>query len=332
MSAGAANTGDFLSFPEPTVLPGGMKATQIIIDRRVQVKICLYSPDGAVYEVDRKIKDCIFGQVHVGIELQNTLQPLVYCRTTHLVAIKIMKKSKIMAAGPNCAEDPMKEIAAQQCVGNHHPNVMGQIECIGDSNNYYCVMEFADGGELFDNVKDNGKCSEEVARGYFSQILDGVEYLHSLGIYHRDLSLENLILTKDGTCVIIDFGMCVRFPLDENGNFLPIPQLPPCAKKSYLPPEIFMQDPPTFVGSSADVWSLGTILCMLLIGGPIFRQPSILCRLYRRFFQGEFRAMLEKWNIPLSDDAIDLIESILKELPQERLSLGEIRQHPWLAD
>ena len=320
-----------LDFPDPIVFEGGMMATQIVINRRIQTKLCLYSPTGTVYEIDRKIKECIYGQVHVGLVLQPTVQEKVFSRSSQLVAIKIIRKRKLAELGPNCNENPMKEIAAMQFVGNDHPNVISLIECIADNSNYYSVMEFADGGELFDNVKCGGRCTEEQARDIFSQILNGIEFLHSKGIHHRDMSLENLMMKKDGTCLIIDFGMCVRCPMDENGNFKPIAQLPPCSKKSYLPPEIFMNTEPHFCGAAAEIWSLGTILCMMVIGGPIFRQPSVLCRLYRRFFQGEFRAMLEKWKIPLSEDVVDLIEGILKVNPQERPSIAEIRQHPWLS-
>jgi serine/threonine protein kinase len=320
-----------LDFPDAVINPGGLKGTQIVADRRVQIKLCLYSPSGTVYEIDRKISDCIFGQVHIGIVLQPTQQHNIYSRTSRRIAVKIILKRKMAELGPKCTEDPMKEIAAQQFVGNDHPNVMGLIECISDANNYYSLMDFAEGGELFDNVKMNGRCAEDTARRYFSQILDGLEYLHSLGIYHRDMSLENLMLTRDGVCKIIDFGMCLRFPMDAHGNFCAISQVPPCGKKAYLPPEIYMQSPATFDGSAADVWSLGTILCMMLIGGPIFSVPAIICKLYRRFFQGEFRAMLEKWKIALSADATDLIERILRIKPEERPCLAEIRQHPWLS-
>jgi serine/threonine protein kinase len=322
-----------LSFPDPVIHAGGLKLTQILVDRKVQVKMCLYSPS-AVYEIDRKVADCIFGQVHIALVLQrvpsSNANVTLYNRTTQKVAVKIILKRKIAAMGPDCIEDPMKEIAALQFVGNDHPNVLGQIDCISDANNFYSVMDFADGGELFLHIEANGRCSEEVARQYFSQILNGLKHLHSLGIYHRDMSLENMMLTRDGVCKIIDFGMCIRFPMDENERFLHILQVPPCGKKAYLPPENYMQAPPTFDGSAADVWSIGTMLCMLLIGGPIFSAPAILCKLFRRFFQGEFRVMLERWRIQLSDEAIDLIELILRREPEQRPTVDEILQHPWL--
>lgn len=138
------------------------------------------------------------------------------------------------------------------------------------------------------------------------------------------------MVTRDGQCKIIDFGMCIRFPINENGQFSPIPQVPPCGKKAYLPPENYMQTLPTFDGSAADIWSLGTILCMLLVGGPIFSSPSIICKKYRRFFQGEFRVMLDKWQISLSDEAVEIIEFILRCNPADRPSLDAILQHPWM--
>mmetsp|Transcript_11466 Transcript_11466/g.18703 ORF Transcript_11466/g.18703 Transcript_11466/m.18703 type:complete len:351 (+) Transcript_11466:204-1256(+) len=318
-----------LDFPEPVIHTGGLRMTQIIVDRRVQVKMCLYSPS-AVYEIDRKVAECIFGQVHVALVLQPVKQSNVYCRTTRRVAIKIILKRKIEALGPNCIEQPLKEIAALQFVGNDHPNILGQIDCISDVNNYYSVMDLMDGGELFALISANGRCTEDAARQYFIQILNGLKHLHDLGIYHRDMSLENLMVTRDGQCKIIDFGMCIRFPMDENGQFLHILQVPPCGKKAYLPPENYMQAPPTFDGSAADIWSLGTILSMLLVGGPIFSSPSIICKKYRRFFQGEFRVMLDKWKIDLSDDAVGLIEFILRSNPADRPSLEDIMQHPWV--
>lgn len=318
-----------LDFPEPVIHAGGLRMTQIIVDKRVQVKMCLYSPS-AVYEIDRKIAECIYGQVHVGLVLQPVKQTNVYHRKPQRVAIKIILKRKIEALGPNCIEQPLKEIAALQFVGNDHPNVLGQIECISDVNNYYSVMDLVDGGELFALISANGRCSEDVAREYFFQILRGLKHLHDLGIYHRDMSLENLMVTRGGQCKIIDFGMCIRFPMTENGQFLPIPQVPPCGKKAYLPPENYMQAPPTFDGSAADIWSVGTILTMLLVGGPIFSSPSIICKKFRRFFQGEFRVMLDKWQIALSDEAVEIIEFILRSNPADRPSLDEILQHPWM--
>ena len=71
-------------------------------------------------------------------------------------------------------------------------------------------MPYCDGGELFDYVSDTGALEEEVARNLFLQLLTGLEYLQQMGICHRDMSLENLLITGGNQCVIIDLGMCLR--------------------------------------------------------------------------------------------------------------------------
>src|SRR5690606_8201700 len=72
------------------------------------------------------------------------------------------------------------------------------------------IMPFCSNGELFDHVADTGAMEEEMARHLFLQLLAGLEYLQQMGVCHRDMSLENLLLDSDLQCVIIDLGMCLR--------------------------------------------------------------------------------------------------------------------------
>lgn len=320
-----------MEFPPAEILPGELKATLVIMDGRVVPRNnCLLSSKMAV-ELDRRLSDCIFGQVHGGIVLEETKFNNVFNRTPKLVAVKVISKKRIQELGSGCSEDPVKEMAALQYIGDDHPNVLGQLFCIQDPKNYYSVMEFMKGGEMFANVQVNGRYSESLARIYFKNIIDGLEHVHKKGIYYRDLSLENIMLTGNGSCKIIDFGMCVLLPRDEEGNIIPtIKQLAPCGKQAYLPPEIYMQSLPTFNAVLADIWSLGTVLATMLIGGHLFKYPAVLNKNYRRFFQIGLKAMLEQWKIELSDDAINLVEKILKLNPDERPSLEAIRADPWL--
>merc|ERR1719359_998491 len=82
------------------------------------------------------------------------------------------------------------------------------------SHLYFIFMELAGGGELFDQVIDRGANAmpEPVARGFFCQMLDGVAYCHLAGVAHRDLKLENVLLTESGALKLIDFGLSHVYP------------------------------------------------------------------------------------------------------------------------
>lgn len=71
-------------------------------------------------------------------------------------------------------------------------------------------MPYCNGGELFDHVAETGALEEDMARQLFLQLLSGLEYLQQMGVCHRDMSLENLLLNAENQCVIIDLGMCLR--------------------------------------------------------------------------------------------------------------------------
>ena len=89
----------------------------------------------------------------------------------------------------------------------NHINVIFVFEIIEDLENYYIVMEYCKRGELFDYIVDHERLTEDEAAIFFYQLINGVEYIHSKGIAHRDLKPENLLLTKDKTLKIIDFGL-----------------------------------------------------------------------------------------------------------------------------
>jgi len=252
-----------------------------------------------------------------------------YKRTSNLVAVKIISRAKLAQLSGQTQEDPIKEISALQFVGNNHPNVMGQIECISDQNHLYSVMNFSNGGELYDLVDANGKLTEVQARHYFAQMLDGLEYLQSIGVCHRDMSLENMLVTRDGNCKIIDFGMSLRCPVDDEGNFLPLLPQGACGKRNYISPESLANSAP-FVGPLVDVWALGVILFILLTGVPPVETSSPLDPRFRLICSGGLRQMLLQWNIHISEEAMDLLQRILQGTPSDRLTIPDIRAHPWM--
>jgi serine/threonine protein kinase len=245
-------------------------------------------------------------------------------------AIKIYFRSKLRELNGRSQENPHQEIAAMQFIGNDHIHVMGQIECCGDNDNIYSVMDFSDGMELFDYVDQNGPLNEETAKRIFHQILLGTQRIHSMDIGHRDMSLENVMVSRSGVARIIDFGMSLRLPRREDGAVLNIRPQGACGKKNYVSPEVIANRTP-FNPQLSDIWALGVKLFIMLTGLPVVDMAYDLDERYQMVKAGRLGSMLLHWNITLSAEAVDLMTRILRPVPADRLSLEEILAHPWMA-
>ena len=131
------------------------------------------------------------------------------------LAIKVYFKQRLRAMSSKTKEDPLSEFGAMQYLGRDNRYVMGQLGAYHDGDCVYSVMEFCYGGELYDMVAES-PLEETRACRYFLQILMGLEYCHSMGVAHRDMSLENVMYDqRTDTVKIIDFGMCLKVPRDE---------------------------------------------------------------------------------------------------------------------
>lgn len=332
-----------LPFPDAAIYQGGFRRVNVLVrESTLQERTALHSSTGAVYELCRKLKTANYGCVCLGIQLNHismrtSSSPLMYSRASpgcdpKKVAIKVVEKR--LCAESRSQEDPLKEMAVGQFLEDSpHPNLMGQLECISDTTHYYIVMEFSGGGELYDWVDRAHHFSETQARHFFSQIVAGLDHLHSTGVCHRDMSLENALVADDGhTCHIIDFGMSLRFSRNEHGDPLPFAPQGACGKKYYMAPEVLANAEP-FVGPLADVWALGVMLFIMLVGAP---PVGSACPSDARFCclaGGQMRAMVASWGVTyVSDPALDLLEGILRVDPAERLSLTDISAHSWMQE
>lgn len=179
----------------------------------------------------------------------------------------------------------------------------------------YLVLEYIEGGELFDYLIKKGRLEEREAVNYFRQIVQGVHYCHKFNICHRDLKPENLLLDKERNIKIADFGMAA---LEINDRMLETS----CGSPHYASPEIVAGK--NYHGGPSDIWSCGIILFALLTGHLPFDDENIR-RLLLKVQSGKFK-MPEY----LSIEAKDLISRMLRINPQERLHMSEILKHPLL--
>ena len=197
-----------------------------------------------------------------------------------------------------------------------HPNIMALYDVWENKNELYLVLEYVEGGELFDFLINNGRLNEHDAVKYFRMIISGVSYCHKFNICHRDLKPENILLDKNGRIKIADFGMAA---LETQHKLLETS----CGSPHYASPEIVAGK--NYHGSPSDVWSCGVILFALLTGHLPFDDPNIR-KLLMKVQTGKFHMPSN-----LSAEAKDLIWSMLRTDPSERIKIEDVFNHPLMT-
>ena len=249
------------------------------------------------YILKEDIGEGNFGKVKLGVSK----------KTKEEFAIKIINKEQIKIKMKN------KIFRENEVITKfNHINVIFVFEIIEDSENYYIVMEYCKKGELFDYIVDHEHLTEDQAAIFFYQLINGVEYIHSKGIAHRDLKPENLLLTKDNTLKIIDFGLSHEF---DGIDYLKTK----CGSPSYASPEILRGEP--YDGFKSDVWCCGIILYAMVCGYLPFDGEN-----NKILFKNIMACQPE---IPdyLNDCTQDLIIRILTSDPDMRITIDEIKRH-----
>jgi 5'-AMP-activated protein kinase catalytic alpha subunit len=195
-----------------------------------------------------------------------------------------------------------------------HPHIIRLYEVIETPTDIYVVMEYVKSGELFDYIVEKGRLQEDEARNFFQQIISGVEYCHRNMVVHRDLKPENLLLDSKCNVKIADFGLS---NIMRDGHFLKTS----CGSPNYAAPEVISGK--LYAGPEVDVWSCGVILYALLCGTLPFDDENIP-NLFRKIKGGIYTLPSH-----LSPGARDLIPRMLVVDPMKRMTIPDIRLHPW---
>ncbi|KAM4060394.1 kinase [Hirsutella rhossiliensis] len=172
-----------------------------------------------------------------------------------------------------------KKVTAEFCVGStlHHGNIIETLDILQEKGRWFEVMEYAP-YDLFAIVM-TGKMSREEIRCCFLQILNGVTYLHSVGLAHRDLKLDNVVVSDRGIMKIIDFGSAhvFKYPF-ENGT---VPAKGIVGSDPYLAPEVY--DTKEYDAPAADIWSLAIIFCCMTLRRFPWKIPRMTDNSYKLF-------------------------------------------------
>nr|XP_042127012.1 maternal embryonic leucine zipper kinase isoform X2 [Peromyscus maniculatus bairdii] len=188
--------------------------------------------------------------------------------TGEMVAIKIMDKNALGSDLPRVKTeiDALKNL--------RHQHICQLYHVLETKNKIFMVLEYCPGGELFDYIISQDRLSEEETRVVFRQILSAVAYVHSQGYAHRDLKPENLLFDEYHKLKLIDFGLCAK-PKGHKDYHLQTC----CGSLAYAAPELIQGK--SYLGSEADVWSMGILLYVLMCGFLPFDDDNVMA-LYKK--------------------------------------------------
>lgn len=247
---------------------------------------------------------------------KGTFAKVYYARcvgTGQSVAIKVIDKKKVTKVG--IMDRIKREISVMRLV--KHPNIVHLHEVMATKTKIYFVMEYAKGGELFNKVVEQGKLEEDVARKYFRQLINAVEFCHGRGVYHRDLKPENILLDEDGNLKVSDFGLSALTECRRSDGLLHTT----CGTPAYVAPEIIGRN--GYDGVAADIWSCGVVLFVLMAGYLPFHDSNLM-EMYRKIGQAEYK--FPRWFSPKTRK---LLSRMLDPNPSSRVSIAKIKGSSW---
>ena len=199
-----------------------------------------------------------------------------------------------------------------------HPNIVSMFEVQEDDDHLVIVLDFVERGSLKERIDVMGRIEEGRARRWFSQLVRILDYLHNdVHIVHRDLKSDNILIDDTENIKLADFGLC-NFVSPQEGLLKTN-----CGTPTHVSPEVIKGQP---YGPQTDLWSLGVILYNMLTGTLPFLETSIL---------GVMRKVVETepaYPETIPPLAKDLIKRLLVKDPGQRLTLAEVKSHPWISE
>ncbi|KAL4263361.1 non-specific serine/threonine protein kinase [Pleurotus pulmonarius] len=224
------------------------------------------------------------------------------------------------AVAKQASKDASKEIRtlreAALSMLLHHPYICGMREMIVHQYHYYMVFEYVNGGQMLDYIISHGRLRERVARKFARQIGSALDYCHQNSVVHRDLKIENILISQTGNIKIIDFGLSNLYdPMSRLSTF--------CGSLYFAAPELL--NARVYTGPEVDVWSFGVVLYVLVCGKVPFDDQSMPA-LHAKIKRG-----LVEYPVWLSAECKHLLSRMLVTNPPQRATLSEVLSHPWMT-
>lgn len=305
------------------------------------------------YLLEEDIGKGSFGSVKLGIDVgtktkyavkEYSKAQLRKVRRTEAMQRRRRRESKPLIDMADDSDNSMnlvrREIAIMKKLD--HPNIVSLIEVLDDplDDKLYMVLDWCSKGVILPGDYSNPQhgpspYSEEQCRLFFRDMILGLEYLHCQGVVHRDIKIENILLSEDNVVKIVDFGVSEIFEKIDRDPVIKRTAGSP----AYMAPELalissgyWLTNPPTptakeMAGKPTDIWSLGVTLFCIYFGTLPFRSDTV---------QGLYEKILNSEPEELDDSSLsptlkDLFCRILEKDSNKRIKMAELREHPWVT-
>uniref|UniRef100_A0A7N8YBN0 Calcium/calmodulin-dependent protein kinase kinase 2-like n=1 Tax=Mastacembelus armatus TaxID=205130 RepID=A0A7N8YBN0_9TELE len=227
--------------------------------------------------------------------------------------------AKAAPEGPLQPKGPLERVYQEIAILKKldHPNVVKLVEVLDDPSEDHLYM----GMLAVMEVPTDKPFSEDQARFYFQDLLRGIEYLHYQRIIHRDIKPSNLLVGEDGHIKIADFGVSNQF---EGADALLTSTV---GTPAFLAPEAVSETRKNFSGKALDVWAMGVTLYCFVFGACPFMDDRILS-LHQKI---KTQPVELPEHADISDDLKDLLLRMLDKNPENRITVPQIKVHPWVT-
>lgn len=252
----------------------------------------------------------------LGVGAYGTVYTAVDLRTNVPYAVKALNK---IGLDSRQRKFQQREIQLHHHA-SQHPNVVPLVKILDDVDCTFVVIQFCPEGDLFSSITERGQYvgDDLMAKRVFLQILDAVQFCHSIGIYHRDLKPENILVTDGGMTVkLADFGLATTDYITTDYG---------CGSTFYMSPECHQASPkgfPGYLSAPNDVWSLGVVLVNLTCGRNPWKRASTEDSTFQAYLRDPtFLSSI----LPLSPELDSILRRIFECDPLKRITIPELRE------